>query len=114
MGEAGGVITAERLHDAADLVAMLESYPEEAQIEEFIGGSDFPNYGQMDPASLAFGICVGIVAMQLDRDRLLRAAAAALERTQVDDSGEATMILEQVVTLSGEYVQPKNRSNGVG
>ena len=40
------------------------------------------------------------------RDRLLVAAAAALERTQVDDPGEATMILEQVVTLAGEYVYP--------
>lgn len=40
------------------------------------------------------------------RDRLLMAAAAALERTQVDDPGEATMILEQVVTLDGKYVHP--------
>lgn len=35
--------------------------------------------------------------------RLLSAAARALERVQVDDSGEAEFILEQVVTLSGEY-----------
>jgi len=40
------------------------------------------------------------------RDRLLRIAAAALERTQVDDAGEATMILEGVVTLDGKYVEP--------
>lgn len=43
--------------------------------------------------------------------RLLVATAAALERTQVadDPSGaadEATAILEQVVTLAGEYVEP--------
>lgn len=36
--------------------------------------------------------------------RLLHAAAAALERTQVDDPGEATMILEKVVRLDGSYV----------
>jgi hypothetical protein len=33
--------------------------------------------------------------------RLLRVMAAALERTQVDDSGEATMILEAEVKLDG-------------
>lgn len=39
-------------------------------------------------------------------NRLLGIAAAALERTQVDDAGEATALLEQVVTLDGKYVLP--------
>ena len=37
--------------------------------------------------------------------RLLRVMAAALERTQVDDSGEATMILEAEVNLDGTKVE---------
>jgi len=59
------VITIEQLHDAADVVALMDSYPEGAQIEEFISESDFPNYPAMDEASLAFGICIGIVVMSL-------------------------------------------------
>lgn len=61
-------------------------------------------------AAVVDGICIGVKAAKLDKgdeekvSRLLRSAAAALERTQVDDPGEATMILERVVTLSGEYV----------
>jgi hypothetical protein len=45
-----------------------------------------------------------LVMVREQRDRLLVAAAAALERTQVDDPGEATMILEAIVTLDGKYV----------
>jgi hypothetical protein len=59
------MISAERLHDAADLVAMMDSYPEDAEIEKFIGESVFDNYPAMDEASLAFGICIGIVVMTL-------------------------------------------------
>ena len=47
------MITSEQLHTAADIVGLMESYPEGAQIEEFISESDFPNYPQMDEASLA-------------------------------------------------------------
>ena len=50
----------------------MESYPEGAQIEEFISESDFPNYPQMDEASLAFGIAVGIVAMKGDATKLVQ------------------------------------------
>jgi transcriptional regulator NrdR family protein len=45
------------------------------------------------------------------RDRLLRHAAAALERVQVEDPevrySEAEDILSQVVTLDGTYVEPQ-------
>lgn len=59
------MISAEQLHDAADAVALLDGYPEDAQIEQFIADSVFDNYPQMDEASLAFGICVGIVVMTM-------------------------------------------------
>jgi hypothetical protein len=59
------MITSEQLHDAADIVALRTSYPEDAQIEEFISESVFDNYPKMDEASLAFGICIGIVVMSL-------------------------------------------------
>jgi hypothetical protein len=36
-------------------------------------------------------------------DRILNAAAAALERAQVGDADEATALLEQVVELDGTY-----------
>jgi hypothetical protein len=62
------MISAERLHDAADLVAMMDNYPEGAEIEKFIGESVFDNYPKMDDASLAFGICVGITVMTLPPD----------------------------------------------
>jgi hypothetical protein len=47
--------------------------------------------------------------------RLLRAAAAALERCEVADdptgaADEAAAILRQVVTLSGEYVPPGGKA----
>jgi hypothetical protein len=59
------MISADRLHDAADVVALMDSYPEDAQIEQFIADSVFDNYPKMDEASLAFGICIGIVVMTL-------------------------------------------------
>lgn len=40
-------------------------------------------------------------------ERLLSAGARALERAEVDDPGEAAMILEQVVKLDGTYVEPQ-------
>jgi hypothetical protein len=52
----------------------------------------------------------------VDVGRLLRMAAAALERVQVGECQacrEAEHILEQVVTLSGEYV-PKGRLDQFG
>jgi len=45
-------------------------------------------------------------AMLAEILRLRSVAAAALERTQVDDSGEATMLLAQVVRLDGGPVNP--------
>jgi hypothetical protein len=39
-----------------------------------------------------------------DQARLLSAAARALERVQVEDSGEAEHILSQVVELDGTYI----------
>lgn len=45
--------------------------------------------------------------LEAEVTRLRSAAARALERTQVDDSGEATMILEQVVNLDGSPVAPR-------
>jgi len=59
------VITAEQLHDAANILATLEGYPEDAQVEAFINNSDFPNYKRMDSTSLAYGICIGIIVMTL-------------------------------------------------
>jgi hypothetical protein len=59
------MISADRLHDAADVVATLDAYPQDAEIERFIGESTFDNYPKMDEASLAFGICIGIVVMTL-------------------------------------------------
>lgn len=72
-------------------------------------------------AAVVDGICIGIKARQLRTteiavrrerqfERLLSAAARALERTQVADdrsgaADEATAILEAVVTLAGEYVE---------
>jgi hypothetical protein len=41
-----------------------------------------------------------------ENERLRKAAAAALERTQVGDADEATALLEQVVTLAGKYLSP--------
>lgn len=40
-------------------------------------------------------------------DRVLLIAALALERVQVDDAGEAEMLLEKVVTLDARYIPPK-------
>jgi hypothetical protein len=49
-----------------------------------------------------------IESLRKDRDRLAAAAAAALERAQVDvDCGEIEMILEQVIELDGTIIRPK-------
>lgn len=44
---------------------------------------------------------------QARAERTLRIAALALERVQVGDALEAEMLLEQVVTLNAQYVEPK-------
>lgn len=44
-------------------------------------------------------------AMCRREQRLLSAAARALERVEVGDAGEAEMILSQVVKLDGTYVE---------
>jgi hypothetical protein len=41
-----------------------------------------------------------------ENERLRKIAALALERTHVGDADEATALLEQVITLAGEYVSP--------
>jgi hypothetical protein len=51
----------------------------------------------------------GWIAAKAENERLLHIMAAALERTQVDDSGEATMVLEAEVNLDGT---PKEKANG--
>lgn len=54
----------------------------------------------------------GVDELRDQNERLLSAEARALERVQVDDSGEATMILEAVVELDGAYVERREDRDG--
>jgi hypothetical protein len=106
------VITADNLHNAADKAGAFtkENWAELDAVDQFLQESNF--HPPIDLPALAFGILIGMVVIRdNEQGRLLRAAAAALERTQVDDAGEATMILEQVVTLNGEYVPKPDNNN---
>lgn len=49
----------------------------------------------------ARGALARLARFRAENNRLLKIMAAALERTQVDDSGEATFILEREVNLDG-------------
>jgi hypothetical protein len=89
---------------------MADLFPERIQIGIWDNGGGFagPFDANMKNGRPDLEVAQYIRASDAEAEagRLRRVMAAALERTQVDDCGEATAILEAEVNLDGSSARP--------